>query len=177
MSRLAPPLVALLGFLLLGSPVDAQLSQPGASAGWAPIQVGVRGGYDYNSTGYLLGAQLHIPLLPTGIVEIMPNADVTFLKGLKEYQYGVEAVFVTGGRRGGLYAGGGIGWRNSIYEQAPKRETKTTPTVVVGLRANEIPSIHLVPQVEVRWIFLPDVKVDPRVLSFGVNLPLWGWTH
>lgn len=176
MRRLVAPTLAFLALAALHAPADAQ-GLPGPAAGWAPVEVGVRAGYDYNSTGYLLGGQIHVPVLPSGMFEIMPSGDVTFLKGLKEYQFSVDALFVSGGRSGGFYVGGGLGVRNSIYDHAPDRETKTTPTIVVGVRTAQIPEIHLVPQLEVRWIFLPDVKVDPRVLTFGVNIPLWGWTR
>lgn len=148
------------------------LSPPPGSQGWAPASAGFRAGFDYNSNGSVLGAQLRIPLLPGGLVEAVPHADVTFLTGLKEYQGGVELVAVSGGRRGGVYAGGGVAWRNTLWS-GPDRETRRAPTAVVGLRSGATFGAPFGTQLEMRWTF-PEGAFKPRVLSLGVNFPLWG---
>lgn len=175
--RAAFPLaVAFLLALAPSSLLAQRMGGPpsGGGEGWAPIQIGVRGGYDYNSTGSLLGAQMHIPVLPAGWVELMPSTDVTFLTGLKEYEYNLEAVVVSGGRRGGFYAGGGLGWRNTIYDDGAGRETRRGGTVVVGLKTASMVGPGINVQIESRWIFIRG-PVKPRTLTFGVNIPLWGW--
>lgn len=176
--RAALPLAAAFLLALAPSSLLAQRMggpPPGSDeGGWSPIQIGVHGGYDYNSTGSLLGAQVRIPVLPAGWVEIMPSTDVTFLTGLKEYEYNLEAVVVSGGRRGGFYAGGGLGWRNTIYDDGAGRETRTAGTVVVGLKTAGMAGPGISVQIESRWIFVRG-PVKPRALTFGVNLPLWGW--
>jgi len=146
--------------------------ESGEGGGWPPVTVGVRGGYDYNSTGSLLGVQIRIPVLPSGWVELVPNGDITFLTGLKERQVGVDAVLVSGGRRGGVYAGGGIAWRNTIFEGS-ERETRQAPTVVVGARSGALFGAPFGTQIEMRWTF-PEGDFKPRSLSLGVNFPLWG---
>ena len=130
-----------LALLLAPLSVSAQLRPRSAprGGGWAPPQVGVHFGYDYNSTGSVAGAQLRIPILPSGYVELVPNGDITFLTGLKEYQYGVDAVVLSGGRRGGIYLGGGLVWRDTIYQDStPGRETKRWADVVAGLRTGQL---------------------------------------
>jgi hypothetical protein len=182
MPRPSSALTALALALLLAPPaaVSAQLrprSAPGS--GWAPPQVGVHFGYDYNSTGSVAGAQMRIPILPNGFVELVPNGDITFLTGLKEYQYGVDAVVLSGGRRGGLYIGGGLVWRDTIYpdntsEGISGRTTKRWADVVAGLRTGQLGVLPITTQIEIRWVFV-DAPVKPRYLTLGFNLPLWGW--
>ncbi|HSG49332.1 MAG TPA: hypothetical protein VLA43_16035, partial [Longimicrobiales bacterium] len=135
MSR-SPSLVAatlVLGLLSVPAALDGQ-SRP---QGWPPASAGFRAGYDYNSTGSVVGLQLRLPVLPSGFVEVVPNGEMTFLTGLREVQGGVDVVFVSGGRRGGLYAGGGVGWRNTLYE-GPERETRLAPTLVAGARSSAL---------------------------------------
>lgn len=166
----------LVGAVFPGS-AHAQFRRPDraperGTQGWAPASAGFRAGFDYNSNGTVLGAHLRIPLLPGGLVEAVPHADVTFLTGLKEYQGGVEMVVVSGGRRGGLYAGGGVAWRNTLWS-GPDRETRRAPTAVVGVRSGATFGAPFGTQLEMRWTF-PEGPFKPRVLSLGVNFPLWG---
>jgi hypothetical protein len=132
-------------------------------------------GYDYNSTGSVAGGQIRVPILPSGHVEILAVGDVTFLTNLKEYQYGLDAVVLSGGRRGGLYLGGGVVWRDTIYEDSsPDRATRLWPNIVAGLRTGQLGVLPITTQIEIRWVFVDDA-VNPRYLTLGVNLPLWGW--
>jgi hypothetical protein len=104
----------------------------------------------------------------------MPNADITFLTGLKEYELNLEVVYVTSGRAGGLYFGGGLAFRNSIYgdDASSPRETRQGYSAVVGLKAATGELFGS--QVEFRWIFLPDADFDPRQITLGINFSLWG---
>ncbi len=150
-----------------------QPGQPGATAGWAPAAVGVRLGYDQAARGEVIGAQLRIPMLPDGRVELMPGGDITFLTGLRDSGFHLDALYVSGGRRGGPYVGGGLALRNSLFTDEPGagRETKAGFGAVVGVKGGG-PGL-LGTQVEFRWIFLPDDDYDPRTISLGVNFPLW----
>lgn len=168
--------VAGLALLLLPTATEAQ--RPGSaegSAGWSPAQVGLRVGYDNNANSTVAGAQLRIPVVPAGWLEVMPSGDITFLPGLKEYQFNADAVFVMGGRRGGLYGGGGFALRSSIFDEGGDRESRTGGNVVVGLTTRgRLAEVPLGVQIEARWVFL-DADFDPRLFTFGVNVPLWGW--
>lgn len=161
-----------------GAEAVAQFRQPGESVGtsssWPAISIGPRIGYDQGSSGEMVGLQVHVPVIRSAHVELMPNADVTFLTALREYQLNLEAVYVTGGRLGGLYLGGGVAFRNSIYgsDPATPRSTERGWSAVVGVRATGAAVFGI--QLEARWTFL-DVDVrDPRTISLGINFPLWG---
>jgi hypothetical protein len=170
-------LLLVLALTLAAHPAEAQrpgaAAAPGNGPGWAPPSAGFRAGYDYNSRATVVGVQLRIAALPSGYLEIVPTADITFLTGLREYQAGVDAVFVSGGRRGGPYAGGGLAWRNSIYD-GPDRETRRSPVAVVGVKTGApLGGAPFGTQLEMRWIYR-DGPFKPRILTLGVNFPLWG---
>lgn len=170
--------VLLLAFLVpLPSPAAAQRFgqqlPSGPSSGWAPGWAGVRAGWDYNAQSTVVGAQIRVPALPSGHVEIVPNGDVSFLNGLREYQGGVDAVVVSGGRHGGAYVGGGFAWRNTIWEVGSPRETRRAPVTVAGVRSGTLGGAPFGTQLEMRWIWL-DGPYKPRVLTLGINFPLWG---
>lgn len=171
---LASGLFGALALLAFTAPIDVAAQQPDADEGWPAPAVGVRIGFDQSASGEVIGAQIRVPVLPSGRLELVPNADVTFLNNLKEYGFNVDAVFVSGGRRGGLYLGGGLAMRNSIFtaEIGGARETEVGYGAVVGLKAGG--PAGLVTQVEFRWSFLPDVDYDPRGITIGLNFPLWG---
>ncbi len=167
-----------VGLLTFITPLATEAQRRGprqpAAAAWPSITIGVKAGYDNNANGEVLGAQLRIPLIRTGIVELMPTADVTFLTRLKEYQYAVEALYLLSGRSGGLYVGGGLAFRNTIFGTNPNlpRETRRGYSVVVGTKFGGGGSIGA--QVEIRWVFIDQSPIDPQVVTFGVNLPLTG---
>lgn len=167
-------LIGAVAFLASTAPIDVAAQQPGADEGWPAPAIGVRVGFDQSASGEVIGAQLRVPVLPSGRLELVPNADITFLNDLKEYGFNVDAVFVSGGRRGGLYVGGGLAMRNSIFtaEIGGARETEVGFGAVVGLKGGG--PAGLVTQVEFRWSFLPDVDYDPRAITVGLNFPLWG---
>ena len=170
---------AVLGLLALTAPhgIEGQRRGPQqpASAAWPSITIGAKGGWDNNANAEVLGGQLRLPLLRNGSLELMPTADVTFATGLKEYQYAVEALFLQGDRRGGLYLGGGLAFRNTIYgaDASLPRETRQGYSVVVGSKFG-IASGGLGVQLELRWVFIRDTPIDPQVVSFGINFPLTG---
>lgn len=171
--------VLVLTLFAIPSSAGAQGTGGGSGAGqdatpWPPISAGLRLGYDQSSTGEVVGAQLRIPVLRNGHIEVVPGADVTFVTRLREYGFTTDVVYVTGGRQGGFYGGGGLALRNSIYGTDPEsgRETKTGFGAVIGLKTGGTAGLGT--QVEFRWIFLPGVDFDPRAVTLGVNIPLWG---
>jgi hypothetical protein len=166
-----------LCLLLAASPARAQVFgqpyRPASGGGWAPGWAGIRAGWDYNAQATVLGAQLRLPAIPSGHAEVVPNGDVTFLDGLREYQGGVDAVFVSGGRHGGVYAGVGVAWRNTVWDEGAPRRTRSAPVTVAGLRSGTMGGAPFGTQLEMRWIWL-DGPFRPRVLTLGINFPLWG---
>ena len=167
--------IALLTFLTpLATEAQRRGSQQPAAASWPSITIGVKAGYDNSAKAEVLGAQVRIPLLRNGAVELMPTADVTFPTGLNEYQYAVEALYLLSGRRGGLYVGGGLAFRNTIFGADPNlpRETRQGYSVVLGSKFGGGGSFGA--QLEIRWVFIEQSPIDPQVITFGVNIPLTG---
>ncbi len=153
--------------------IFAQPSPTGSGQGWAPGWAGIRAGWDYHNQATVLGSQLRIPVLPSGHVELVPNGEITFLNGLREYQGGVDAVVVSGGRQGGIYAGVGLAWRSTVWDMGSPRETRSTSVTVAGVRSGTLGGAPFGTQLEMRWTWL-DGPFRPRVLTLGINFPLWG---
>jgi hypothetical protein len=146
--------------------------QQEASSGWAPPSLGLRVGYDNQERRNLVGAQVRLPVLPGGQVELMPNMDITFLLlGEKVYQYNIEAVYVWDGRAGGLYGGGGLGIRNALFGNAQGHTTELGFTAVIGFRLVGLGII--VPQLEYRGVFISAAPINYQQLTLGVNVALW----
>ncbi len=171
-------LLAGIGFLaacfVAPAPVEAQQTAGGTPGPWPPISAGIHFGYDQSANGEVVGAHVRIPVLRNGAIEIVPNANVTFLSRLREHGVHLDAVYVRGGSEGGPYVGGGLALRNSIFGLDPteRRTTEAGYDLVVGLKSGNASRIGT--QVEFRWIFLPGVNYDPRIVTLGVSLPLWG---
>ncbi|MDZ7778881.1 MAG: hypothetical protein U5R14_02950 [Gemmatimonadota bacterium] len=179
-SGLRATILSLAVALAVSAPASALHAQGGAAGNqqeagpWPPASAGLRFGYDQSANGEVLGAQLRIPVLRNGHLEVVPGADVTFVTRLREYGFTADLVYVSGGRQGGFYGGGGIALRNSVYGTDPEsaRETKTGFGAVIGLKTGGPAGLGT--QVEFRWVFLPGVEFDPRAVTVGVNIPLWG---
>jgi len=154
--------------------VDAQGTGGGGSASWPPAVAGLRFGYDQGANGEVVGAQLRVPVLRSGHVEVVPNADVTFLTRLREYGFNLDAVYVTGGLQGGVYLGGGLAVRNSVFgvSEDEGRRNEAGFGAVIGARTGAPGRIGT--QVEFRWIFLSGADFNPRAATVGLNFPLWG---
>ena len=177
MTRPAPTALALAVLVAVPGTLLAQGTEDASRRGWKPFEVGARIGYDNNSQGTVVGAQLHMPVVPSGVFELSPNGDVTFHPGLKDYQFALDATWVSSGRRGGFFVGGGLALRNSIFSDGEtERETKAGWSAVTGLRTTPNPGTGLPVgiQIELRWVFV-DEQYRPKALTFGVNVPLWGW--
>lgn len=164
---------AVLAPVVVFRPATAQAPPGTANMGWPAPEAGVRFGYDNSQRQEVLGALLRIPVLRSGHVELTPNGDVTFLRGIKEYQFNGEAVYMVSGRDGGFYAGGGVGLRNTIPSSnlGGGRKTITTYSVVAGVKFTALGPANLI--FEFRRIFASDIVVDPQLLSVGVTIRLW----
>ncbi len=165
--------LALSAAALAASPALAQPGGQADSSGWPAVELGARVGYDNQQRQEVVGALLRVPVLRDGSIELLPNADVTFLRGLKEYQVNLEAVYLLAGRQGGPYLGGGVGFRSTIPPNDPTagRQTYTTFGLVVGLKFGTLDRVR--PFLEFRRVFVSELAVDPQLLSFGATLVLW----
>ena len=177
--RTVLPTLALVALAASAVPLRAQRvpgeepSSPttGIATKWAPPSFGVRLGFDQRQREEVLGGQVRLPILPSGVIELMGSMDVTYLFNLKEYQYNMEVVYIFDGRAGGIYGGGGLGLRDTIYPDSPTRRNELGYTAVVGFR---LPGLGImVPQLEYRWIFINEAPFAFQTLAIGVNLALW----
>ena len=58
--------------------------EEGTSQRWSPVSIGLYVGYDNQPSGEVAGAQMRIPVLPSGTVELLSGGNITFLNQLKE---------------------------------------------------------------------------------------------
>lgn len=169
-------LLFALGLVFLPSLADAQVrrgrtAQEGPP--WAPVTIGARFGWDQAASGEVLGAQIRIPVVRSGAVEVVPNAEMIFLTGTKEYQYNLEAAYVSGGARGGIFVGGGIGWRDSVFgalDLDDPRDTYFGWIAAVGAKGG-LGVLQF--ELALRWAFLNDTDYRPNSATLGLNYPLW----
>lgn len=169
--------VLLLAWLLLtagAADADAQQrrGRQTQEARWAPVAVGIRGGWDQNARREMLGGQIRIPVLRSGMLEVVPSADVTFIPVERDYQYAVEAAWVSGGARGGLMVQGGVGWRSTTITADDPDGRETFVGYVLGLGGKTAAGPVQV-EVAIRWLFLQGTTYRPSMIGLGVNLPLW----
>jgi hypothetical protein len=168
-------MAALLLVILMPGTLEAQrrgrAPQRAPRQAWPAATIGAQVGYDDVSQGNVLGAQIRVPVLRNAKVALMPSANVTFLTGLKEYQLNLDAVFVPGGRRGGIYVAGGLAARNTIFLGESERETRTGVGVAAGILTGAESRVGV--QLEFRQIFV-DEDLRPRLLTLGINVALWG---
>jgi hypothetical protein len=171
------PLVPILALGCALGPLDAEAQVRRGRAletapPWTPVAFGARFGWDQRANGEVLGAHVSIPLLRNGIVELVPNAEMVFLTGTKEYQYSIETAFVPGGA-GGLFVGGGVGWRDTVFGSLDPDDPRTTYfgyVVAVGAKGGRG---RLQFQVTARWTFLDDTEYRPNATTIGLNYLLW----
>ena len=141
--------------------------------GWAPVTVGVRLGLNRNPDGELVGGHAHVPIIPSGKLEIAGAFDAIYVRGTRDYQYELAAFYVHGGGpRGGPYLGGAIGRRRSQNASLTEpRRTLDAYSAIVGIRSG--PGSFLRTYVEARYTWLSDADLEPSAISIGVALPLW----
>jgi hypothetical protein len=150
--------------LALSTPVLAQPGTPQTQ--WMGAMIGAHVGVDYLFEGFLIGGQGHLLLDPWGRVSLIPSAEYEIRRGLRDWQANLDAAVMP---IPGVYVGGGLSYRNSIFEEEVGRETLRGYSVFVGYRAPPAPG-RFVPQIELRWSFIGDIR--PRMLTAGVNYPL-----
>ena len=177
--RLAVCTAAVLALTLFSTlapaPVDAQVRRGRAvqtGPTWAPVSIGIRFGWDQGSNGEVAGAQLRIPVLRNGQLELVPGVAAVFPNQGRESEYNLEAHYVPGGLRGGVFLGGGLGWRNTVFGSTPAqpRQTFFGWNLVAGGKTL-IGSIQL--EAQLRWSFLRNTQYRPNAATLGINIPFW----
>jgi hypothetical protein len=169
--RLAVALTLALALLAPGAALNAQLRPdpvfaPGG-ARWTPI-VGPRFGWSVMESSPVLGAQVRLPLpIPVVRPSITAGGDLVFQSGLREAQGTLD---LTTGAFVPLYVGGGPALLNTIFEDAPERQTRTGYSLVAGLRGGRIGPFFA--EIEFRWIRVAERK--PRFFTISLGYPLLG---
>ena len=178
-ARRGLPLLALAALLSVSAPAEGQVRRGRTEAPpprWMPISVGVRGGWEQEqlASGATFGVEAHIPIRRDGALEVVPSIDAIYLRGFStEYQYNLDAVFVPGRRRGGVFIGGGVGWRQSVIAGVggePGRRTYFGYNILLGAK-NQLGPIQFL--LGLKWVLLSDTAYDPSSISIGLQLPLW----
>ena len=171
-NRLIPLLVLLL---LLPLSLEAQFRrgrQAEVVPRWAPISIGAKVGWDSQANATAVGGHVRIPVVRDGTIELYPSAEAILLTGTKEYQYNLDAAWVPGGVGGGVFAGAGVGWRDSVIgmDVGDPRQTFFGFNAFGGGKTNLGPM-----QIEfvLRWTFLNETQYQPNSASIGLNFPLW----
>jgi len=171
-----PLLIALTALLLtVPSALDAQVRrgrQVEEAPRWAPVAIGAKIGWDSRANGEILGAHVRVPVVRSGTFELYPSVEAVFLPGTKEYQYNLDAAWVPGGARGGVFAGGGLGWRDSVIgsDLGDPRQTFFGFNAFGGGKTN-LGRVQV--EFVLRWTFLNDTSYQPNSAAIGINLPLW----
>jgi hypothetical protein len=130
------------------------------------VSLGAHVGINYLFEGFLIGGQGVLHVDPWGLLQLMPSAQIEFRQGIRDWQANADAS-LTAYR--GIYLGGGLAYRNSIFDETAGRETVRGTSVFVGFREPAIPR-RVAPQLELRWTFVAGIR--PRMITIGVNYPV-----
>ena len=142
---------------------------------WSPITIGVRAGYEQErlASDAMLGAEIRIPVVRDGRVELVPSFDAVFLNPEREDQVNLDVFYLPAGRRGGVFIGAGVAWRESVIAgigQGLSRERYFGYNIALGGK-QPVGPVQI--QITVRWTLLNDSEFDPNSAMIGVSLPLW----
>ena len=143
------------------TPLSAQDAGP-----WMGAMVGAHAGVDYLFDGFVAGGQAIFLVDPWGRLALIPNAELEFRRGLRDWQANADAAVMPAR---GIFVGGGLAWRNTIFEEELGRETKQGYSAFVGYREPPSPG-QFAPQIELRWSFID--RLRPRTLTIGLNFPV-----
>lgn len=161
------------------APIDASAQvrrgrDSGPTDRWAPPAVGARAGWDQRANAEVLGVHLRVPIVRSGIFELVPNAEMAFLTGAKDYQYGVEAAWVPAGTRGGIVLSGGVAWRDTPIGAADAEGDPRRTYFGWVLGAGGRTSVGRAEvEVKLRWVFLNDTTYRPNSVTLGFAFPFW----
>lgn len=164
--RLRSAALAAASFLGMGLGATAAPLSAQEGGEWMGVMLGAHAGVDYLFDGFVAGGQAIFMVDPWGRLSLVPNAEVEFRRGLRDWQANADLAVAP---VSGVALGGGLSWRNTIYEEEAGRETRRGYSVFVGYRAPPSPR-RFGPQIELRWSFID--RLRPRTLTIGVNFPV-----
>jgi hypothetical protein len=159
--------LTLLALGVFAAPVATLEGQQGSSTGqWMGALLGAHVGIDYLFEGFVVGGQTIFLVDPWGRLALIPNAEIELRQGIRDWQANADAALMP---LRGVYVGGGLAWRNTIFDEQAGRETRRGYSAFVGYRDPPAPG-RVSPQIELRWSFIAGIR--PRTLTLGANYPL-----
>jgi opacity protein-like surface antigen len=136
-----------------------------------PVELGVRGGYDFDAESGLFGAHLRVPV--AGPVTFLPSFDVAVDDDAPSPWQANADVVVRPERLAGLYAGVGAAFVHLEDELADEDETEVGLNVVAGLDGGRIAETRLRPFVVGRWTRIDDDRDAFRLVA-GISVAVSG---
>lgn len=128
-----------------------------------PVELGVRGGYDFEAEGGLFGAHLRVPV--AGPVTFLPSFDVAVDEDAAAPWQANADVVLRPARLAGLYAGLGAAFVHLEDELEDDHETEVGLNVVLGLDGGRIAETRLRPFAEGRWTRIDDDRDAFRLVA------------
>jgi opacity protein-like surface antigen len=127
-----------------------------------PVELGVRGGYDFDAEVGTFGGHLRVPV--AGPVTFIPSFDVSVDDAGPPWQANADVV-VRPDRLAGLYAGVGAGFVHLEDETEGDHDTEVGLNVLVGLDGGRIADTRLRPFAEGRWTRIDDDRDAFRLVA------------
>lgn len=148
------------------------MAQPGA-LGSTPFTVGVRGGWEFNNSNWILGGHARVALPGVPFLDVQAVGDLTFatppafLGGESFQERTVKADLLY--RSGTLGIGGGAVFRNTFWEdfESP-REWRTGWSGVVVLGGVASPRSPITFQLEYRYLRIEGFGLQEFTAGVGV---------
>lgn len=155
--------------VLIAGTLSAQHWDDRDHGGWgeAPIEFGIRGGYDFTESTGAAGAQIRIPIIEQ--LFVMPSADVFFDESPTEWQANAD-VAVRPEALGGIYAGAGAAFLKRDLLVDDDDDVEVGYNLFAGIDGGSVLDTSLIPFVQARWTDVDDY--DPFRLMVGFNVPL-----
>jgi hypothetical protein len=136
-----------------------------------PVELGIRGGYDFKDDQGSVGAQLRVPVIRQFAVE--PSFDAFLGDQGASWQANLDGV-IRPRMLGGLYGGGGLALLRRDFNGSGV-ETSAGWNLVAGIDGGNLARSALRPFAEARWTGVGDFS-GFRLVA-GVNVPVSGFTR
>lgn len=136
-----------------------------------PVELGIRGGYDFEDDQGSVGAQLRIPVIRQFAVS--PSFDAFLGDQGASWQANLDGL-IRPRQLGGLYGGGGLALLRRDNDGSGV-ETSAGWNLVAGIDGGNLVRSALRPFAEARWTGVSDF--DGFRLVAGVNVPVSGFAR
>lgn len=135
----------------------------------APVEMGIRGGYDFEAEAGTFGGHLRVPV--AGPLTLVPSLDVALDDASSPWQANADLV-LRPPALAGVYAGLGAAFAR-LEDGLGDRDTEVGLNVVAGLDGGRIGRTRLRPFAEGRWTRIDEDR-DTFRLAAGFNVAVSG---